>query len=76
MIRKTCHEILDQIDEKRLEDVLKTLTEIRDRPSKDYAAHLDGIPVLDMSNPEHIKRILNIVCSKNEGASNDPKKIH
>lgn len=76
MTRKTCHEILDQIDEKRLDDVLKTLTEIRDRPSKDYASHFDGIPVLDMSNPEHIKRILDIACSKNEVALNGHKKIH
>lgn len=58
MLKKKCHEILDQISEERLYDALLLLTEMRDRKANDFVTYIDGIPVYNMSNKEHSKRLV------------------
>jgi len=63
--RKECHEILNQISNTRLHDTLKMLKEIRDRIDADYANYLDGIPVYDLNNKLHLKRIVESLPQDN-----------
>ncbi|WP_312560912.1 hypothetical protein [Anaerospora sp.] len=58
MLIKQCHTMLDQISDERLEDVLKLLTEMRDRKTNDYVTYMNGIPIYQMGNKAHTKRLL------------------
>lgn len=57
--RQQLKQLIDQLPEEKLDDAIKTMTEMMERP--DFAQYYEGIPILDPENKSHIKRLLDMV---------------
>ena len=57
--RQQLKQLVDQLPENKLDDAIKTMTEMLERP--DFAQYYGGIPILDPENKSHMKRLLDMV---------------
>lgn len=67
--RQQLKQLVAQLPDEKLDDAIKTMTEMLDRP--DFAQYYMGIPILDPENKSHMKRLLDMT---NKEATPIPEK--
>jgi hypothetical protein len=71
--RQQLKHLIDQLPDDKLDDTIKTVTEILEQP--DYVKYYNGIPILDGNNELELKRLMEMIDKSRHATPAMPSRL-